>query len=230
MRKVLLGLCLITLLPLLAMGFGTLVPRPITFSANADDPGREIAADTRILVLSNPIHTDIALPATPEVLKVLSFVSDGGLELDYPGAKWIILGWGSRSFYIETPTWGDLKAGPVINALTWDQSVMHVQRAGEIPLDQVFVQAIDLKEKDFEQLLDEIRKSFKSPDSSGPQAILGAAYGEHDIFFPAKGGFNALMGCNTWTARMLRIAGVKTGLWTPLPITLRWSLELHNSL
>jgi uncharacterized protein (TIGR02117 family) len=230
MRKVFLGLCLIVLLPLIGMGFGTLVPKPIAFSANADGPSSDTASQTRILVLSNPIHTDIALPATPEVLKELSFVSDAGLDLDYPGVQWIILGWGSRSFYIETPTWGELKAGPVINALTWDRSVMHVQRSGDIPQDQDLVQSVNLEKADFRRLLDEIRSSFQSTDGSSPQAILGAAYGKHDIFFPANGGFNALMGCNIWTARMLRVAGVTTGLWTPLPVTLRWSLELHNSL
>ncbi|MDN3719182.1 DUF2459 domain-containing protein [Roseibium salinum] len=31
------------------------------------------------------------------------------------------------------------------------------------------------------------------------------------FFFPAKGGFNAFAGCNVWTARMLREAGLRTG-------------------
>ena len=40
--------------------------------------------------------------------------------------------------------------------------------------------------------------------------------------------FNALAGCNVWTAASLRQAGLKTGWWTPLPGLLGLSLKLHN--
>ncbi|MGG2475846.1 DUF2459 domain-containing protein, partial [Rhizobium sp. BR5] len=42
-------------------------------------------------------------------------------------------------------------------------------------------------------------------------------------FFEANGWFNAVAGCNTWSAAMLREAGIRTGWWTPLPPLLRWS-------
>ncbi|MCV0426517.1 MAG: TIGR02117 family protein [Roseibium sp.] len=228
-RGILLGVVFVVLLVSVGIGLGTLVPRPFTISSQAGDQDTK-AVTRRILVLSNPIHTDIALPADADVLKSLSFVSAEGLELDHPGVFWIILGWGSRSFYIETPTWADLRAKPVLDALTWDRSVMHVRRAGNIPPDANDVQAIDLTDSNFAKLLTEIQKSFQKKNGESPRAIAGAAYDAHDVFFPANGGFNAFMGCNTWTARMLREAGVKTGLWTPLPTTLKWSLELHNSL
>ncbi|MES0808710.1 TIGR02117 family protein [Roseibium sp. SCPC15] len=229
-RKVFLGVFLIAMVVVVGMGLGTLVPRPIAFSAKADDQGRPQGERRRILVLSNPIHTDIALPADPDVLKAMNFVSDAGLELDYPGVFWIVFGWGSRSFYVETPTWADLKVKPVLDALTWDRSVMHVRRAGAISPYQPDVRAIELTEQQFSVLLREIRSSFQSEHGLPPQEIPGAAYDAHDMFFPATGGFNALMGCNTWTARMLRQAGLKTGFWTPLPFTLDLSLDLHNSL
>ncbi|EAV45001.1 hypothetical protein SIAM614_13338 [Stappia aggregata IAM 12614] len=184
----------------------------------------------RILVLSNPIHTDIALPADPDVLEAFGFISDAGLDLDYPGVFWVAFGWGGRSFYIETPTWGDLKPGPVIDALTWDASVMHVRRTGDIRLDLDSVRELYLSEQQFNELVVDIKASFQANDKGAPQAIPDGAYDAHDIFFPAVGGFNALMGCNTWTAVMLRRAGLKTGLWTPLPVMLDWSLDLHNGI
>ena len=228
-QRVSLGIVFVILLAVLGLGLGMLVPRPFTFSAQAGDQNDGKDETRHILVLSNPIHTDIALPADADVLKTLSFVSEAGLDLDYPGIFWVVVGWGSRSFYIETPTWADLKPGPVLRALTWDRSVMHVRRAGHIPEDSEDVQVIDLTSEDFGNLLDEIRGSFHAENASGPRAIVGAAYDAHDMFFPARGGFNAFMGCNTWTARMLREAGLKTGSWTPIPTTLNWSLDLHNS-
>ena len=58
--------------------------------------------------------------------------------------------------------------------------------------------------------------------------VADAAYGVTDRFFEAKGYFNLLFGCNTWTAAALRTAGIKTGLWNPVPETLKLSLALYN--
>ncbi len=67
----------------------------------------------RILVLSNPIHSDIAVPVDADILTRFGFLRDGALDLDDPNLRYIIFGWGGRSFYTETPTWADLKAMPV---------------------------------------------------------------------------------------------------------------------
>ncbi len=227
-RKIVLGLCLTAMSILILMGLGALVPRPIAVSANSDANSTASVPIRRVLVLSNPIHTDIAVPADPDVLRAFSFISDAGFELDSPGVFWVVFGWGGRSFYIETPTWADLKPGPVFDALTWDRSVMHIRRTGDIQADLDGVRALDLNNEEFGRLLEGIGQSFQPGDSGTPEIIQGAAYSAHDIFFPAKGGFNALLGCNTWTAQILREAGLQTGLWTPLPATLTWSLDFHN--
>jgi uncharacterized protein (TIGR02117 family) len=229
LRRTLTGICLAVCAIILVLGLGTLVPRPLFGVEPGKDPILVPSDGRRILVLSNPIHTDIALPADPDVLEAFGFISDAGLDLDYPGVFWVAFGWGGRSFYIETPTWGDLKPGPVIDALTWDTSVMHVRRTGDIPLDLDSVRVLYLSEQQFNELVADIKASFQANDTEVPQAIPDGAYDAHDIFFPAVGGFNALMGCNTWTAEMLRRAGLKTGLWTPLPAMLNWSLDLHNT-
>ena len=218
------GLAAILLLICIAIGLGTLVPRPFLYADLEGEDGEE----RRILVLSNPIHTDIALPADADVLAEFGFVSEGGLELDYPGVKWIVFGWGGRSFYLETRTWDDLKFGPVFAALTVDQSVMHVERAGAISEDRPSVRAIDLSPEEFRKLVTGIAATFQRSSDGMASAIEGAAYHEHDAFFPANGTFNAFLGCNTWTAARLRDAGLTTGTWTPLPVFLDWSLSLHN--
>lgn len=226
-----LGLVGAVLVLVIAMGLGVLVPRPFPSgsAAVAGSPGAPLET-RRILVLSNPIHTDIALPADPDVLKAFGFVADSGLELDYPGVYWIVFGWGSRAFYIETPTWGHLRAGPVLRAFTWDDSVMHVRRAGDIPQVQHTVTVLELKPQEFESLKSSIASSFEAAKDGSAIPIPGASYDSHDMFFSAHGGFNAQMGCNTWTARMLREAGYATGIWTPLPFALTASLALHNRL
>jgi uncharacterized protein (TIGR02117 family) len=180
-----------------------------------------------ILVLTNPIHTDIAIPVDARTLRRFGFLAEAGLPATHPQARWMVFGWGSRAFYIETPTWDRLKPGPALAAMTVDRSVIHVSIAGDLDPSHPSVTTYEIGEAKFGRLMDFIEAGFqKGPN--GPVSIPGTAYGPDDGFFEANGWFTALLGCNTWTARGLREAGLQTGWWNPLPATLAWSLELHN--
>jgi uncharacterized protein (TIGR02117 family) len=222
------GLGAIAALGFLALVAGTVVPWPLTSQQTEGEQTGEI------LVITNPIHTDIAIPATPEALKTFGFLRESGLPLDAPGVRWIVFGWGGRAFYLETPTWSELKLVPVLKALTLDRSVMHVELAGEIDRTLPQVRSIALsttaKNEDataMERIYYRIADSF---EGETPMAIPNAGYGPNDRFYESKGGFNILVGCNVWAAKILREAGLQTGLWNPLPQSLVYSLDLHNSL
>lgn len=212
---------LVLLVVAAAVAAGALVPRPLFPAA------REEAQDRRILVLTNPIHTDIAIPIDAALRERFAFLEDAGVPAAHPQARWLIFGWGGRAFYLETPTWGDLKPLPVLKALTADRSVMHVDVAGEIAEPHPAVTGFGIDETGFRRLVDFIAESFQRAEGE-PVVISGAAYGVSDRFYEARGFFNALVGCNTWTARALREAGLQTGWWNPLPVTLALSLKLHN--
>lgn len=220
------AVAVIVLLGALLAAAGALVPRDPTGQPSDQD---EIYT---IYVVSNAIHSDIALPVDNRLLAKFGFLAEAGFDLDFPGANWIVFGWGSRAFYINTPTWSDLKPGPLLTALTLDrETVMHVIRVGSFDRTSPLVQAIDLTSSQYGRLLSAIAESFLTDrEGVGVDLIEGAGYTRNDAFFPAHGWFTALYGCNTWTARMLREAGVRTGIWTPLPVTLLWSLRLHNDL
>lgn len=207
---------------LLLVGLGTFMPRPLSAPADAAAPGSR-----QILVLSNPIHTDIALPLDAEVRAAFADLAADGIAFDAPDAAYLVVGWGGRSFYLETPRWADLKPLPVFRSLTVDRAVMHVDLAAEISLDHPQVHTLQVSEEGYRRMLAEIRASFVRRDGL-PVVIDGAGYGAGDRFYEAEGLFNALVGCNTWTAAMLRQAGIRTGFWTPLPQLLAFSLDLHG--
>lgn len=205
-----------------ALAMGVFVPRHSAAPADAAVQGK-----AQILLLANPIHTDIALPVDDEVRAAFADLALGGLPVDMPGVEYLIIGWGGRSFYIETPTWGDLRPLPVLKALTVDRSVLHVSVAGQIDQDHPSVRILTMSGEGRRRMIEAIRASFVR-DAGLPVPIPGAAYGLGDAFFEAYGAFNAFVGCNTWTAAMLRQGGVRTGSWTPLPQLLDMSLDLHN--
>ncbi|WP_217577616.1 TIGR02117 family protein [Mesorhizobium sp. GbtcB19] len=221
MRKFLRFLTTLVVAVALAVVLGTLVPRPLWPAAARGEGTRHI------LVLKNPIHTDIAVPLDDGVRRRFAFLADAGLPIDAPEARYIVFGWGGRAFYLETPTWSELKAVPVLKALTVDASVMHVDIAGAIKEPHPDVASFDIDEARSTALLDYIAASFRQgPD--GPMVIEDAGYSTYDRFYEANGHFNALVGCNTWTAAGLRVAGLRTGWWNPLPVSLWWSMELYD--
>ncbi|MGC4409281.1 TIGR02117 family protein [Rhizobium rosettiformans] len=207
---------------LVSLALGTVVPRPLTSTAEAS-----VGGESQVLLLANPIHTDIALPVDDEIRAAFADLVPSGLPVDMPGVDYLIIGWGGRSFYIETPTWGDIRPLPVLKALTIDRSVLHVSVAGPIDPGHPTVRPLIVTPEERSRMIAAIRESFIR-DGGLPVAIPGAAYGADDVFFEAKGAFNALIGCNTWTAAVLREGGVRTGWWTPLPQLLDLSIDLHH--
>ncbi len=221
MSKALRFLAMLIVAVALAATLGTLVPRPLWPASAAGEGTR------RILVLRNPIHTDIAIPVDDEVRRRFRFLVHAGIPADAPEVRYIVFGWGGRAFYLETPSWSELKAVPVLKALTIDASVMHVDIAGNIAEPHPAVTGFDIDEQRFAALLDFIEASFQQ-GPGGPLIIENASYSRFDRFYEANGHFNALVGCNTWTAAGLRIAGLRTGWWNPLPASLGFSMRLYN--
>lgn len=208
------------------VALGIVVPRPL-FAPPGPPEGEPMR---EILVLANPIHTDIAFPADPDVLERLDFVGEDGLELDHPGLRWIHMGWGSQTFYIETPRWSDLRPGPLFRAFTLDHSAMHVELAGDIDRTLDGVMPIEVSEEAMFAMLDEALATFQRDGNGQPILIPHAAYGEFDLFYEAEGRFNALYGCNEWTSRVLRAGSIRSSWWNPLPPSLMWSIRLANDL
>ena len=222
MKRAFFRICLALAALLVFVAMGTFIPRPLWPQSPSGEP-----ATQRIVLLRNPIHTDIAIPLDDRSLASFSAIVGSGIQADLPGARYLVFGWGSREFYIETPTWSELKPGPLFAALTADESVMHVDVMGEIDLAHPTVQLFEIEDQAMYRLQDFIAASFRS-GPEGPIRLSDAGYGDLDAFFEANGHFNALVGCNTWTAQALRVAGLRTGWWNPLPQSLGVSLALYN--
>ncbi len=207
---------------ILVLAAGCLIPRPLF---NADFSGEK---SVEILVVTNLIHADIAIPATPETLAEFAFLADSGMPLDNPNVRWIMLGWGGRAFYLETPTWGELKFIPALKGLTADASALHIDLLGKVDQSNPNVAGFKVTEAGLKAMRQEVLASFQRDVRGKPELIAGKSYSEFDRFYEAKGTFNAVVGCNTWAAKMLRVAGLQTGWWNPLPQSLRLSLNLQN--
>ena len=173
------------------------------------------AADERtieIMIGSNGIHTEIAMPVvTPEKDWRATFpISDIGA----PARPYthVAVSWGERSFFLETPEWSDLTVSTVLGAMTGGDAVMHVAHyVRPAPSDDYRV--LRLRAFEYRALATAVESQLMGAEVR--QTYAG--YGQHDVFYSARGTYHIANTCNQWTSDQLTAAGVNVGHWTPLP-------------
>lgn len=150
-----------------------------------------------IFVQTNGVHTGLVLP-------------------DGPG-RWRAFGWGDRAFYLETPTWADVRPWTVVSALAGSgRTVVHVDQLGAFLPDENW-RPLRLRREEYARLVRYVTDTLEP----GGRAIPG--YGPDDSFYPARGRYSVVVTCNVWVSRGLAEAGVRTGAWTPFEgDVMRW--------
>ena len=206
-KRALLALVAVPLLYLAAALLGALIP----VNAGWNEPDEGITVYLR----SNGIHADIVMPAKAGGLDWRPLLPPSDFR-DPPGeARWFGFGAGERRVYLETPTWREIEPATIWSALTGGERVLHVDRTAEPGSD---LHPIRLSPAEYRRLWAAIRAEFDGP----PKRIDHPGYGPDDAFYQGRGRASALSTCNNWSAETLRIAGVKTSLWSPFVQGLTW--------
>lgn len=167
-----------------------------------------------IYLLSNGMHTDLVLPTQNDFIDWTTKVSTD----DTKGKKrgdWLAFGWGDKGFYLNTPTWADLKFSTAVKAAFWmSDSAMHTTYLGGTEGYEKVAQ-LSLTVAQYNRLVSYIDQQFEK-DAQGKYIPIptNAVYGTTDAFYEAKGTYNFLYTCNTWADYGLRAAGQKYALWT----------------
>jgi len=181
-----------------------------------------------IILTSTAIHADIVLPIQHEETDWRQRFPPEHFAGDTSSATHVAIGWGDQGFFIETPTWSDLKASTVLQALFWSSdSCMHVsyqtwdRKQAELPED---AHSVKISQKQYTELVNYIEDSFILDEDDNFTPIIGAAYGRNDAFYEAHGSYHLFNTCNCWTGNALKATGVRTGWFTPLPKTMFWHL------
>ncbi len=206
---------------LLAAVVGALIPAQ---NNNAFNVAGDAENTVEIYLLSTLLHVDIAIPVTPEVRQKFAFLQHDDFPLFHPKLSYLVIGWGAREFYTSTKNLTDIGLGATFTALTGDNSVLHIIPSSELSQNKS-LKKLTISQSGLHQMVDNIFASLKMSDTQAPIIFAGKNHGLNDLFYEAKGGFNILSPCNIWTARMLRSAGVNTGIWTPTTYSLMMSLD-----
>lgn len=171
----------------------------------------------RIFVESNGVHVGIVVPKVAAGVDWRPLLRPDHLRAPrYAGYDHASFGWGDAVFYLNTPTWWDVRPGIVAAAATGsERTLVHVDHV-PAPRPGTDVRAIVLTADQYRRLAAFIRASI------APGAAHRPGYGPNDAFYTARGRYSALRTCNAWVGEALRHAGVRIGAWTPFPATVLW--------
>jgi uncharacterized protein (TIGR02117 family) len=169
-----------------------------------------------IYISSNGVHADLLLPQQSVVLDWRSILPASDFNRPDPAASYLAIGWGDRDFYLNTPTWAELKLSTAVYALSGrDSSLLHVEPVRP-PLPSPTLRHLRLSPQQLRLLDAYILRSFALDAGGHPQRIAGAHYYAHDAFYQAHGAYSLLNTCNEWARSGLAEAGVRSPLWSPL--------------
>ena len=175
---------------------------------------RSPAQGVTIFVESNGIHTGFIVPKLAAGVDWRDLARAGDLgDPRYAGYDHLAIGWGEKAFYLETPTWTDVRLKTILGAaIGSDDTLVHVEHLPE-PHAADDVRVLVLRPDEYRRLAAFIRASV----APGGRRYQG--YGAYDSFYQGRGHYSAMATCNAWTGDALRHAGVRVGAWTPFPVT-----------
>jgi uncharacterized protein (TIGR02117 family) len=179
-----------------------------------------------IFVRTNGVHTWIIVPKVTTQMDWRPLVPGHHVrQRGWEAASHVALGYGNRTFYLETPTWGDLTMkNAFLAAFGQGRSLMHADHDHHPQRDD-WQRPITLSGEEYGRLVQFLRSSFQYDAQGRTMPVLGRGYGGSDMFYEAVGPYTAFYTCNEWTGRALRHAGVETGVWTPLSQSIMWRLD-----
>ncbi|MCG7656741.1 TIGR02117 family protein [Wielerella bovis] len=179
-----------------------------------------------VYIVSNGAHTDIVMPMETAQWRWRDWVSETDTKQAQFIAQWVSIGWGDKGFYLETPTWADLKASTAIKAISgFNQTALHVSfQAAEPDEQDARVAKIMLSPEQYQRLSQHISHYFVRQNGKSI-AIKNVAYTDLDTFYEAHGRYHAFMTCNTWTNLQLKNSGAPALMWTPFAQSLLQALD-----
>lgn len=191
----------------------TIIMLGALFPSSGKDQGD---AEVQIFIQSNGVHTDVCMPTKTQWFDWSSFIYPEW----YPENKtydYIAIGWGDKGFFLDTPTWAELKASTALEAIFLPSPcAMHVEYKDFIPQTGEMVFGEYISSENYLSLVKYVKASFKVDDDS-PIFIPGTSYWGTDHFFEANGNYHMFNTCNSWTNGALKSAGLRTASFAAFP-------------
>lgn len=137
------------------------------------------------------------------------FESADWADLFEPRGRYIRVGWGDRRIFLETRTWGELKAKDFITAFFGlNPTVLRVEYLNDVPSGS---KEMEVGAGQVEIIKSHVRRSFRgAPVGRRAEDYQGGEFYDSDLRY------NCVTNCNNWVNRGMFLAGVTNRVWCPL--------------
>ena len=169
-----------------------------------------------IMIETNGVHTGIVMPVVSEVKDWREIFPSAGMPReDGRIPTHIAIGWGEKEVFLNTPTWGDLKASTALRiAFRGGEGLM---RVGHYvwPQPSEYHRPMVLRPTEYRILASEIEAALP-PLAEGQTRFSHTSFETGARNYDALGRYTLSNTCNQWVGDTLAKAGMKIGYWTPL--------------
>lgn len=175
------------------------------------------AATIPFFIHSNGVHTDLVVPIKTGYIDWSRQLPIANTQAHDSTYHYVGIGWGDKGFYLDTPTWAELKPSTAVRAGFWlGTTLMHTTYYREADLQPgPLCVPLRLTPTQYRRLIAYIEQSFQRDAAGNFNWIPGHSYADHDAFYEANDRYSILNTCNTWANRGLKVSGQKASLWTP---------------
>lgn len=186
-----------------------------TLSRMSTNREKETKPEVTIFILTNGVHTDLVVPVKNEQMDWSHYIPFENTAARDTTAQWLAFGWGDKGFYLETPTWGDLKFSTAFKAaFSLSSSAIHATYY-RVMHENKQCRKIEISQEQYARLVAYINNTLTTNNNALPVYIqTNANYGKHDAFYEAKGSYHLFHTCNTWANNGLKSCGQKACVWT----------------
>ena len=172
-----------------------------------------------VFLMKSGIHVDFLLPISNEFKDWQEEFPISNTRSKDSTYKKIAIGWGSKDFYMNTPTWDDLtlKIFLISNFGLGSSAIQVKYYTDTLPKDSK-ITPLKLSDNQYKKLVKYIETSLKRSKSNNSSFILPKnpkVLTENNSFYDAKQTYSLLLTCNTWINNGLKASGQKACLWTP---------------
>jgi uncharacterized protein (TIGR02117 family) len=189
------------------------------FSRITIEGHKEKKARHTVFLMKSGIHMDFLLPICNELKDWQEEFPISNTRSKDSTYKKIAIGWGSKDFYMNTPTWDDLTLKIfLISNFGLGSSAIHVKYYTDtFPKDSKTV-SLKLSDNQYKKLVKYIENSLKRSGTTKSSFILPKnpkVLSKNDAYYDAKQNYSLLFTCNSWINNGLKASGQKACLWTP---------------
>lgn len=160
---------------------------------------------TFVYLSTNGIHLSLILPAehlSKEVKQGIFLPTD---------SKFVSFGWGDENFYLNTPTWSDVKLKYAFGALFLNNSTLLEVSSYHFQLKKWV--KVPVNSEQLHKLNEYITGAFKT-DGDTQKILINQNMYPTSQLFKANGSYSPVKTCNTWVNTGFKKSGIKASYWT----------------